>query len=202
MANWFENNPTKSVVVHTVFVAATTWAVSTFILVDRQLLDVKSQLETQKIITEQYKVKVEVLQKDIENLRHENTEYKTWLEKSEFIIPSIVVPEVQRMREEITSLKSKLGQYDQNIDSVKNLKVGIAFIDLDLDISLTLDDVGIHNNALIYFKKPNSNKSIQLEDVKAGREVHFEKNGKKYKIVFTKVLFIGDIVEFMIIPIV
>ncbi|MDC4840338.1 hypothetical protein OHV81_18505, partial [Acinetobacter baumannii] len=65
-------------------------------------------------------------------------------------------------------------------------------------ISLTLDEVSIGNKATIYIKLPNTTKNIKYDDIRAGYIIPFEKDNKKYKITFTKVLFVSDVVEFTI----
>ncbi|HEO1797631.1 hypothetical protein ABTC25_09040 [Acinetobacter baumannii] len=198
MSNWFENNATKSVISYTLIIVTATWAVSTFILEDSKLSDVKSQLETQKIITDQYKVKVDILQKDIEKLQAENTEYKSWLEKEGKVVPSIFVAKNLQMQEEIKNLKSVIKNNSIEQDANQRLNIGTAYINNELDISLTLDEVSIGNKATIYIKLPNTTKNIKYDDIRAGYIIPFEKDNKKYKITFTKVLFVSDVVEFTI----
>jgi len=200
MSNWFENNPTKSVISYTFVIIAATWAFSTFILEDRKLSDIKSQLETQKIITDEYKAKVDILQKDIEKLQAENTEYKSWLEKEGKVVPSIFIDQNLTMKEEIKRLKLKLEKSSIEPEINQTLKAGIAYIDNELDVSLTLDKVEYGNKATIFIKLPNSDKSTQFKEIKAGDLVPFEKDGKKYKITFKKVLFVQDLVDFTIDP--
>ncbi|MDT1912296.1 hypothetical protein FPK81_14770 [Acinetobacter baumannii] len=198
MSNWFENNATKSVISYTLIIVTATWAVSTFILEDSKLSDVKSQLETQKIITDQYKVKVDILQKDIEKLQAENTEYKSWLEKEGKVVPSIFVAKNLQMQEEIKNLKTVIKNNSIEQDANQRLNIGTAYINNELDISLTLDEVSIGNKATIYIKLPNTTKNIKYDDIRAGYIIPFEKDNKKYKITFTKVLFVSDVVEFTI----
>ncbi|WGM25592.1 hypothetical protein [Acinetobacter pittii] len=200
MTNWFENNATPSIIGYTIVIVASTWAVSTFVLEDSKLSDIKSQLETQKVITDQYKVKVDILQKDIEKLQLENTEYKSWLEKEGKVVPSIFVAKNLQMQEEIKNLKAKIKNSSIESEDNQSLSIGIAYINSELDISLTLDHVLVSNKAVIYIKLPNTNKNIKYNEIKAGDIITFEKDNKKYKITFTKVLFVRDVVEFTINP--
>ncbi|ENW97793.1 hypothetical protein [Acinetobacter sp. NIPH 298] len=198
MSNWFEDNPLKSIIGHTVLVMTFTWGISTFVLEDRKLSDVKSQLETQKSVTEEYKVKVEILQKDIEKLQAENSEYKLWLEKEGKVVPSIIVSKNLQMQEEIKNLRSMLKDSAMGVEYKHNLSVGTAYIDNGLDISMTLDKVFYGNKASIYIRFPDSNENVKYENIKAGDVKIFKKDNKKHKITFTKVLFIQDLVEFTI----
>lgn len=201
MSNWFENNATKSIITYTLVVIAATWAFSTFILEDSKLVYVKSQLETQKTISDQYKVKVDILQKDIEKLQAENTEYKSWLEKEGKVVPSIFIAQNLTMKEEIKNLKTKLEKNSLNPALDQTLKAGKAYIDYDLDVSVALDKVAYGNKATIFIKLPNSDKNSQFNEIKAGDIVKFEKDNKKYKITFKELSFAQDIVNFSIDPV-
>jgi len=198
MSNFFQDHPALTIISHTILVAATTWAISTFVLEDRKLSDIRSQLETQKIITDQYKTKVDFLQKDIEKLQAENTEYKAWLEKDGKVVPSIFVSQNLQMKEEIKALKARLKNNSIELEANQSLSVGTAYIDKELDISLTLDKVLVGNKAIVYIKLPDSNQNVEHTNITAGNVINFEKGNKKYKITFTKVLFVRDIVEFNI----
>lgn len=84
---------------------AATWATSTFILQDNRLNLAKSELESQKTLAEQYKSKTDLLQKDIEALRAENLEYRTWLAQSKDAIP-IMVPQLVELKKQIATLNA------------------------------------------------------------------------------------------------
>lgn len=72
MSNWFEENPTKSVIVYTILIATTTWAISTYVLQDNRIALLRSELDSQKALSEQYRAKSELLSKDLESVRAEN----------------------------------------------------------------------------------------------------------------------------------
>lgn len=201
MYNWFQNNPACSVISHTILVAATTWAISTFILEDRKLSDLKSQLDTQKVITEQYKARADVLLKDVERLYSENTEYKIWLEKDKKIVPSIVVTENLGMKKEIELLKSRLKNNSRGSETNETLTKGKAYIDNELDMSVTLDDISVYNDATVYVRLPGSIKLTKLASIKSGEVFPFENDGQKFKINFIDVNFVSGILEFTIEPI-
>ena len=90
MSNWFEDNATKSVIGYTLVVAAATWATSTFILQDNRLSLLRGEVDSQKTLAEQYKSKVELLQRELDNVRLENSEYRTWLGQTKDAIPAMV----------------------------------------------------------------------------------------------------------------
>ena len=100
MANWFSDHPSTSIITYTLLVVGATWATSTFVLQDNRLNLAKSEVESQKSLAEQYKSKSELLQKDIEALRAENQEYRTWLSQSKDAIP-IMVPQIIDLRKQL-----------------------------------------------------------------------------------------------------
>src|SRR3954466_8846174 len=114
MGHWFARNATASVVSHTLLVAGATWAISTFILKDNRLSLAQTVLESQKASTEQYKTKVELLQRDLESLRAENAEYRNWLGQTKDAIP-VIVPQISGLKEQVAKLNVELASaHDAN----------------------------------------------------------------------------------------
>src|SRR5438874_194418 len=134
MANWFEDNPGKSVISYTLLIAGATWAISTFVLQDNRLNLARSELESQKTSTEQYKSKVELLQRDIELLRSENAEYRNWLGQTKDAIP-VIVPRIADLKEKVTKLETELSHArdaspaSPNLAQDHTVQIGSAFVD-------------------------------------------------------------------------
>lgn len=106
MANWFSDHPSTSIITYTLVVVGATWATSTFVLQDNRLNLAKSEVESQKSLAGQYKSKTELLQKDIEALRAENQEYRTWLAQSKDAIP-IMVPQIVDLKKQLARLSAQ-----------------------------------------------------------------------------------------------
>lgn len=104
MSNWFEDNPMKSVISYTFIVVGFTWAVSTFVLQDNRINLMRSEVDSQKAVAEQYKAKVELLQREIDTIRSENIEYRAWLSQSKDAIPTIV-PRITELKLKIAELE-------------------------------------------------------------------------------------------------
>lgn len=202
MPNWFEENPTKSVIVHTILISASTWAASTFILQDNRLNLAKSELESQKTLTEQYKSKTELLQRDIDQLREENTEYKAWLEKTKDAIP-LITPRILELKSKITSLESELNSTTRtsaNPTKEISTSIGRAYLDETTGLIISTKKTTIERTALIEIKFPES-ETRTTSTATPGQQWKFSAKNKKYQITIIEILWFTDTVRFRIDPI-
>src|SRR5262245_40180031 len=75
MSNWFEDHPTKSIVSHTITVAAITWAISYFVIDSRKVDNLETVIRT-------LQAKVDALETDNAALRGTNARYEDVLRNS------------------------------------------------------------------------------------------------------------------------
>ncbi len=202
MSNWFENNVAKSVITHTIVIAGTTWAVSTFILQDNRIALVRSELESQKTLTEQYKAKTELLQKDLEVLRTENSEYKTWLAQSKEALP-IIVPRILELKQQVIKLEGEAAELKKqnpaatSANREKTVELGRAFIDQETSVIFTLKKTSPDRVATVVVKLPDQTNYLE-QSVLAGQQWKFKANGKIYSLMLTQVNFYSDTVNLVI----
>ncbi|GJL93528.1 hypothetical protein [Hyphococcus sp.] len=197
MANWFEDNPTRSVIVYTVLVAASTWAISEFILEENKLNYHRAQIEAERSRAEQYAAKVSILEADNAKLRLENEGYLNWLEQVPDALPLAQV----RMRElggEIDALRSQLlsaekelsrsGLYQLShsvrrssavVDDRSGLMVALHGIDTDEIADLTVRFPG---------KAP-----LEIAEGRAGDFWSFTSNGRTYELMLTDIEWLSGV---------
>jgi len=202
MPNWFEDNPTKSVIGYTLIVAGATWAASTFILQDNRLNLAKSELEAQKSISEQYKSKIDLLQRETDALRSDNSEYRTWLGKMQDAIP-VIVPRLNELKTRIAQLEDEARKINKNdpsgskTSSEQSVSLGHAYIDNNTGLILAVKKISIDRTAQLIINFPDKNSENEFS-VSAGKKWAFAANGKRLSLIVTEILWVGDLVRFNI----
>ena len=204
MSNWFENNPTKSVISYTLIIIAATWATSTFVLQDNRINLLRSEIDSQKTLTEQYKSKAELIQHDLESVRQENVEYRTWLGQTKDAIPAIV-PRLTELKNKIAKLEIEAGQLrDQNPSTLvsgleQTVRLGRAFIDETTGVIVTVKKTFPDLTAELIIKLPDRSPTIE-QTIRPGQQWKFVAQAKPYTLTVTEIQFIGDSVNIRIIP--
>ena len=202
MPNWFERNATKSVIAYTLVVAAATWATSTFILQDNRLSLLRSEVDSQKTLVEQYKSKVDLLQRDLDVLRAENSEYRTWLGQTKDAIPAII-PRISELKTKVATLEADnatLRTSNPNTRTVakeQSATRGRAFIDPETGLILTVKGTTTDRTAAVILKLPESLSTIE-QMVNPGAQWKFAVNKMLYVLTITEISFVGDVVRFTI----
>lgn len=205
MSNWFESNPTKSVISYTLVIIASTWAVSTFVLQDNRTSLLKSEIDSQKAIAEQYKSKVELLQREIDAVRAENAEYRAWLYQAKDAVP-IMVPRLVELKAKIAELESR----SSGAKATGSLTVapaetrvsrGKAHIDPETGLVFTVLNVDVNRRAHVAVKIPGKS-TAQESTVYAGWQWKFESNSSQYTLTLTEVNFTGDSVNIQLAKVV
>lgn len=202
VSNWFENNATKSVLIYTAFVIGSTWAVSTFILSDNRVALVQRQLDAQEALTEQYKAKTELLQRDLEDARGENAEYRQWLSQTKDAIP-VMVPRLLALNKKVGELeaeRSKLlasGAEAPALSAKLSASLGVAYIDPETGLVFTVKNTKPDMTATVLIKFPESG-SQQEYKINAGKQWPFSVGSMRYALTVTEISFFGDRVSFQI----
>jgi hypothetical protein len=202
MSNWFEDNATKSVIGYTLVIAGATWATSTFILQDNRLNLARSELETQKSLTEQYKSKTEILQRDIDALRSDATEYRTWLGQTKDAIPAIV-PRITELKGKValleaesTRLRAAAPTTPKAVDE-HSVALGIAFIDNVTGLVFTVKAIAPNRMATVVVKLPDRDLPFE-STIGPGQQWSFKSAGKNLLLTVTEIKFFEDVVRFQI----
>jgi hypothetical protein len=202
MSNWFENNPAKSVISWTIVVAGFTWAVSTFVLQDNRIGLLRSEVDSQKAIAEQYKSKVELLQREIDAVRNENVEYRAWLSQTKDALP-VIVPRIAELKAQIAELEKR----DQGMKASGGMSSspevtvvrGRAYIDAVTGLVFTVLNVNVERQTRLAVKIPG--KSFADESTEyAGKQWKFSSAGAQFVLTLIEVNFSTDSVKIQIAP--
>lgn len=196
MSNWFETNPTKSVIGHTIAVAGITWAVSTFILQDNRVNLLKAEIDSQRAIAEQYKSKADLLSKDLETVRAENAEFRAWLNQSKDAVPAIM-PRITELKNYIAALEAKSSRQPRAQQFVQEARRGNPATDEITGVRVEVQEVTIEKMASILVKFPDRDTKVSLE-VKGGETFPFKLGPVDYKLAILRVYYIADGIEFAI----
>lgn len=201
MTNWFERNATPAIISYTLLVAGATWAMSTFVLEDNRLNLLRSELESQKTLAEQYKAKSELLMRDIDLVREENAEYRDWLGRTESAIP-IMIPIVTDLRRRLAELETEAQKLRSTpdgalkSDSEGRVSLGRAYIDTASGVILTLKRTSPDRTAEMILQFPHE---PQFEGaVFAGKRWQFKGARASYSITLTEISFLTDTVSFIV----
>jgi hypothetical protein len=199
MSNWFEDNPIKSVIGHTIIVASFTWVVSTFVLQDNRINLMRSEVDSQKAVAEQYKAKVELLQREIDTVRAENIEYRAWLSQSKDAVPTIV-PRITELKLKIAELeKIHKGVNASTTSSSPEITIarGRAYVDTPTGLVFTVLGINHERQARIAIKLPG--KSVADEStVYPGWQWKFNADGQQHLLTLLEVNFFGDSIRIQI----
>lgn len=204
MPNWFERNATPTIIGYTLLIAGSTWGASTFILQDSRLNSAQSELASEKALTEQYKSKLELVQRDLEELRNENKEYRDWLGQTKDAIP-VVVPRIMELKGDIAALKAEVAslraanQYAEPEVRECSATVGSAFIDDTTGLIFTVKRTAPDQTADVLIHFPGSGSPNEFS-ISPGFQRVFLANGKSFTLTVTSINFVGDIVQFRLQP--
>lgn len=180
MANWFEDNPVKSILGHTFLVAATAWTASTFFSRDYWTASMEAQIAAKKAEAEQYKTKVDLLSQEVSSLKEQNKEYLNWLGQTKDALPTIM-PRIQeaqaraaRAEQALSQLRSERG-LSERIEQAAIARVDEAYIDNSLGLIISVRRVKEDSTAQMEISYRGAKVPVP-EWVKPGTQVKISDN--------------------------
>ena len=201
MSNWFESNATTSIIIYTITIAAAVWAASRYVFQDNRIELLQSELNAQKAVSEQYESKAEILSKDLETVRSENAEYRSWLSQSKEAVPAIM-PRISELKTYITALEGQVSKLSKDspvsVPTIRDARRGLPNIDELTGLRLEVQEVTIDKHASILVKFPDRDTKSQLS-VKGGEEFKFKHGPVAYKLSIIRVYYIADGIEFSVL---
>ena len=170
MSNWFENHPIRSIIGHTLLVAAATATAYVFLFDSNKVSAAKAE-------TDQYKAKTETLESEISSLRDENGKYLEWLSSTPSTIPYLE-KKVADLTQDNQELRSSSGekQIVPNISTPSGrgatISIGQTFVDDLTGFTFGLLNVNKDFTADVLLVFPRGEKRV-LKTVKTGERWGF-----------------------------
>lgn len=178
MGNWFEDHPVRSIVGHTLLVAAATGAAFIFVFDS-------NKVDAAKAETEHHKAKIGALEAEIAELRGDNAKYLEWLTDTPNTIPYFD-KKISDLDKENQELRARAGvrEIRPNISTVEGrgatLSIGETFVDEITGFTLGLLDVNQGFTADVLLVFPNGDRR-EVKDAKAGDRWEFDFKNVSYQ---------------------
>jgi len=209
MSNWFESNPTKSIITYTLVIVTFTWAASFFVLDENKVNLYKAQVENEKTVNRQLNVKISVLEEKLLSLSNENNRFEKWLFEDTSSYPFLI--------EKITELEKKIKTKDlkkHTTDKAKQLSnivkkpylysevfvMGQSFTDPLTNATLGVSQISIKYTADIYLYLPGK-EAIEEVGIKPGTSWIYEYNKKQYKLTLNTVNWTGSTLKATVVEV-
>ncbi|KQV10065.1 hypothetical protein ASC74_13620 [Pseudomonas sp. Root329] len=211
MSNWFEESPTRSVILHTILVAGTVWAVFTFVFDENKVSVFRAQAENEKATAGQYKAKTEVLEVEIARLRDENKKYQDWLTATPNSLPyfetkmKALTEENTKLQQELATSGSKPSENATTAPELTNLpyvgtktlSLGEAYVDPKTNATIGIGRITSNFTATGSVTLPGQNQK-DFENIKSGDNWIFPSGKKQYQLTVLKVDWYSNKSEVMV----
>ncbi|MGF1845411.1 hypothetical protein L4C39_19920 [Vibrio clamense] len=198
LSNWFENNPTKTVISHTFVVAAATWAAFFFVFDENKIKLVETKAQKYQAETKEVLARNSVLLAQRDLLIEENKKYLRWLESTPNTLPFYEV-ELEKLNRKVASLEGELQVAEQQGNNIeqpeqpeqpeeavyvywRTLKVGESFIDPQTQVVLGVQTIEYELTAQTNVSFPNG-EGKSRKDSKPGDSWPFSVGERKYVLV-------------------
>lgn len=206
MGNWFEENPSRSVVVHTIIVGGAVWAAFAFVFDESKIAVYRAQAENEKATAGQYKAKTEVLEVEIARLRDENKKYLDWMVSTPNTIPYLE-QRIKALNDENSRQKAQLtikgeapkteGSLITPYSSGRVLNLGDAFVDPKTHASLGIGRITADFSTSVVIALPGQ-KPVEIPNAKPGSSWNFLKDNKQYQMTLSRVDWFSNKAEVQI----
>jgi len=190
MSNWFESNPAKSVIGHTIFVAAATWAIFIFVFDENKVNLHEAKVERVEAEAREIEARNSVLTTRIEYLTEENRKLNTWLGQAPSTIP-YYERQLTDLTEKLKESEEKLAQLPEPSPThsgeslyrnIKSGDAGTTFHDVKTNAVLGVSRISYGDIASVNLTLPGKG-ATQESDVTAGSTWMFTIGGAEYLLI-------------------
>ncbi|WP_343631282.1 hypothetical protein [Fluviicola sp.] len=202
--NWFEDNPTKSIITYTLIIIGAAWAFYRFTFEENKLDLYKAQIESKKSEISQYMARIDFLEKENTRLNVILKDFEDWNSKSSD--PGLFY---KNKFKELALLKAKYEKslalnntvLNNTAHNSKNSKTSLdvdiskssTYINDDLGIVIAVNDVNLYGDCNITISV-GMKKNETFKDVKVGRQFSYD----KISITLSEAQYIGSYAKFHI----
>lgn len=195
MSNWFENNPTKSIIAYTLTILVAAYASAYFILHENKERRHNAEKENLNIIIQTQRERINLLEYENDNLRNEI--------KAQTEILQSIPGTTKYYEEKIATLKKSIADKDtsyQNIGNSINTKyiiesdlidIGHAFVDNLTGTSIGINSISIDRDASGVINLPNR-PEIKFSKILAGQRWQFTFEKRNFEIIILELNWVGN----------
>ena len=209
LSNWFESNPTKSILIYTFFVAGFTWGVSNFILDENRVNLYKAQVENEQALNRQFNAKIGVLESRIIELSNENKRLYDWVAKEPGSFPALS-KEIEALEHQLASEREVTesnapnglneNKTDVSYSYSESFVIGQSFTDPLTNATIGVSNVSIQRTADVYLHLPGSS-GVEVNSVKPGSSWVYSYKNKTYKLTLNTIEWIGSQLQATVVEI-
>ncbi|RKE77973.1 hypothetical protein [Chryseobacterium sp. AG363] len=195
MSNWFEDNPTKSIIGYTLLIIGASWAFYKFTFEESKIDNYKSQIETKQATISQYQARIEYLEEENIRFKSELKDFEEWNSKSEN-------PTLFYKSQYEKTILSRIDSTKTNILAKSNLEKIIinkseSYINKDLDLIIGLKDVSVNYGTYLNISYGNNLNNI-FDNKKVGETIILKSNKGQIKITINKINYVYSNIEISI----
>lgn len=211
MSNWFENNPTKSILSYTFVLFTTAFAASYFLFATNRDDNHRLEKEQLQSIILSLKEKNEMYEFEIRNLREERNNLTEWIQS----MPGSVMYFDKKIKElegkiiydtirinvrggvlPLLKEDSEINQENYIFESNSTSK-GHSVIDVRTNATIGLNEINVNRTASGVLNLPNQERK-KISDVIAGDKWSFVHNGQKFELTIVEINFMRDTYKILI----
>jgi hypothetical protein len=184
------DNPIVFFIIYTIIIVGASWGITTFVLDERKINANNAEVE-------QYKIKMEIMENDMNILREDNKKYLQWLQSTPNAAAYIEL-KLKNLEKDNLSLGdrilgAKIASTGTEANrkppygySVENMHKGEAFIDPYTGVSLGISDINSKFEATVILSIPGR-PAQEIKKAKTGMSWNFDFKDEKFKIVIYKI---------------
>lgn len=166
MANWFEDNPIKTIITYTILVGGSVFAFSKFVLIENTEQYYSVQLDAKNAEISQYEARISFLEAENTKLEEDINKYMEWLQNTP---NSLLYVEMQNEQLKAELEKEKSNKME-NIGEELQLKyykeyesIGAdkAIVDENIGVVLSINNITVSDKGDLFITIPNKTMECQ-----------------------------------------
>lgn len=201
MSNWVRDNPTRSLVIYTITIIASVWAVFTLILDKNrervhssQITLKKIELKKAELENQQLNSKIGVLEQRIIEQNGEINNLNSIIENTPTIQNSLLeknkalTTKLERLEEKIKTQENIDGKYENDSGFIAE---GSSYMDKKTKVSIGVFNIDAYDRIEGNINLPKKG-NISFEEISPGYAWDYEYNGVKYKLILVTASYSYD----------
>lgn len=197
MSNWFEENATRSVIIHTVVVATATWAAFAFVFDENRVKLHEAKVARAESEIKEVNARNSVLSTRVDYLTQENIQLHQWLESEPKTVP-FYEKKLSELSDKLVSLEDALRKAQSSnseklnsnwieeelkkYNMTKFQPVRMSIYDPFTHVVVGADRISVDGRTDILITLPNGGKIVSPSSL-PGTTWDYEFNGKKYRLI-------------------